>query len=76
MRRGLGLLGLLAAAACSSAGAASAEGAIDILAGPERSVAATLSELDVAEAVALLVTNDFITGETLTIDGGMTMRIV
>jgi NAD(P)-dependent dehydrogenase (short-subunit alcohol dehydrogenase family) len=29
----------------------------------------------VAEAVALLVTNDYITGETLTIDGGLTMRI-
>jgi NAD(P)-dependent dehydrogenase (short-subunit alcohol dehydrogenase family) len=31
---------------------------------------------DVAEAIALLITNEFITGETLTIDGGMTMRIV
>jgi len=29
----------------------------------------------VAEAVALLVTNDYITGETLVIDGGLTMRI-
>jgi NAD(P)-dependent dehydrogenase (short-subunit alcohol dehydrogenase family) len=29
----------------------------------------------VAEAVKLLVTNDYITGETLTIDGGLTMRI-
>jgi len=29
----------------------------------------------VAEAVALLVTNDYITGETLLIDGGLTMRI-
>jgi 3-oxoacyl-[acyl-carrier protein] reductase len=31
---------------------------------------------DVAEAIVLLATNAFITGETLTIDGGMTMRIV
>jgi NAD(P)-dependent dehydrogenase (short-subunit alcohol dehydrogenase family) len=31
---------------------------------------------DVADAIALLITNEFITGETLTIDGGMTMRIV
>lgn len=31
---------------------------------------------DVAAAIALLVTNDFITGENLVIDGGMTMRIV
>jgi NAD(P)-dependent dehydrogenase (short-subunit alcohol dehydrogenase family) len=31
---------------------------------------------DVAAAIALLITNEFITGETLTIDGGMTMRIV
>lgn len=30
----------------------------------------------VAEVVALLVTNDYITGETFTIDGGLTMRIV
>jgi 3-oxoacyl-[acyl-carrier protein] reductase len=30
----------------------------------------------VAEAVALLVTNDYITGETLVIDGGLTSRIV
>lgn len=30
---------------------------------------------DVAEAIALLVTNEYITGETLTIDGGITMRI-
>jgi NAD(P)-dependent dehydrogenase (short-subunit alcohol dehydrogenase family) len=29
----------------------------------------------VAEAVALLVTNDYITGETLVVDGGLTMRI-
>jgi NAD(P)-dependent dehydrogenase (short-subunit alcohol dehydrogenase family) len=29
----------------------------------------------VAEGIALLVENDFITGETLTIDGGLTMRI-
>ncbi len=29
----------------------------------------------VAEAVALLVTNDYITGETLMVDGGLTMRI-
>lgn len=29
----------------------------------------------VAEAVALLITNDYITGETLVIDGGLTMRI-
>lgn len=32
--------------------------------------------VDVAEAITTLVTNEFITGETLTIDGGMTMRIV
>lgn len=31
---------------------------------------------DVAEAITMLVENDFITGETLVIDGGMTMRIV
>jgi 3-oxoacyl-[acyl-carrier protein] reductase len=31
---------------------------------------------DVAEVIAMLVTNDFITGETIAIDGGMTMRIV
>jgi NAD(P)-dependent dehydrogenase (short-subunit alcohol dehydrogenase family) len=31
---------------------------------------------DVAEVIALLVTNDFVTGETIAIDGGMTMRIV
>jgi len=31
---------------------------------------------DVAQAIAALVTNDFITGENLSIDGGMTMRIV
>jgi len=31
---------------------------------------------DVAEMVLSLVTNDFITGETVTVDGGMTMRIV
>lgn len=31
---------------------------------------------DVASAIALLVQNEFITGETLTIDGGMTMRMV
>ncbi len=31
---------------------------------------------DVAEAIAMLVTNEFITGETLAVDGGMTMRIV
>lgn len=30
----------------------------------------------VAEAVMLLVTNDYITGETLVIDGGLTSRIV
>jgi len=30
---------------------------------------------DVAEAVALLAKNDFITGEIIVIDGGMTMRI-
>jgi NAD(P)-dependent dehydrogenase (short-subunit alcohol dehydrogenase family) len=34
------------------------------------------SPQNVAEAIALLITNEFITGETLTIDGGMTMRIV
>lgn len=31
---------------------------------------------DVAESIELLVTNDFITGENLAVDGGMTMRIV
>lgn len=31
---------------------------------------------DVAEAIAMLVQNEFITGENLVIDGGMTMRIV
>jgi NAD(P)-dependent dehydrogenase (short-subunit alcohol dehydrogenase family) len=30
----------------------------------------------VAEAVALLITNDYITGETLVVDGGLTSRIV
>src|SRR5687768_1029297 len=30
----------------------------------------------VAEVVALLVTNDYITGETVVIDGGLTSRIV
>ncbi|MFM2094260.1 MAG: ral stress protein 39, partial [Planctomycetota bacterium] len=29
----------------------------------------------VAEVVALLVTNDYITGETIVIDGGLTSRI-
>lgn len=31
---------------------------------------------DIAQAVHLLVTNDFMTGETITVDGGMTMQIV
>ncbi|MEJ7740735.1 MAG: SDR family oxidoreductase [Chitinophagaceae bacterium] len=31
---------------------------------------------DVAEAICMLIKNDFITGENVTIDGGMTMRIV
>ena len=31
---------------------------------------------DVAALIAELVTNDFITGETVAIDGGMTMRMV
>jgi NAD(P)-dependent dehydrogenase (short-subunit alcohol dehydrogenase family) len=31
---------------------------------------------DVADAIAMLIANEFITGETLTIDGGMTMRVV
>jgi len=31
---------------------------------------------DVAEAIVMLVRNDFITGETIAIDGGMTMRMV
>jgi len=31
---------------------------------------------DVAEVIAMLVANDFITGETIAVDGGMTMRIV
>jgi NAD(P)-dependent dehydrogenase (short-subunit alcohol dehydrogenase family) len=30
---------------------------------------------DVAEAIVMLVRNDFITGETIAIDGGMTMRM-
>ncbi len=30
---------------------------------------------DVAEVIAMLATNEFITGETVTIDGGMSMRI-
>jgi NAD(P)-dependent dehydrogenase (short-subunit alcohol dehydrogenase family) len=30
----------------------------------------------IAEAVALLVTNDYITGETIVVDGGLTSRIV
>jgi NAD(P)-dependent dehydrogenase (short-subunit alcohol dehydrogenase family) len=30
---------------------------------------------DVAEVVAMLATNNFITGETIAVDGGMTMRI-
>ena len=34
------------------------------------------SPADVADAVTMLVKNDFITGENITIDGGMTMRIV
>jgi NAD(P)-dependent dehydrogenase (short-subunit alcohol dehydrogenase family) len=31
---------------------------------------------DVAELIVSLVENDFITGENVVIDGGMTMRIV
>jgi NAD(P)-dependent dehydrogenase (short-subunit alcohol dehydrogenase family) len=31
---------------------------------------------DVAQAVHLLVTNEFMTGESITVDGGMTMQIV
>ena len=31
---------------------------------------------DVAELIAMLATNEFITGETVTIDGGMSMRMV
>ena len=31
---------------------------------------------DVAEVIALLVTQDFVTGETIAVDGGMSMRIV
>jgi NAD(P)-dependent dehydrogenase (short-subunit alcohol dehydrogenase family) len=31
---------------------------------------------DVAEVIAMLVTHNFITGETIAIDGGMTMRMV
>jgi NAD(P)-dependent dehydrogenase (short-subunit alcohol dehydrogenase family) len=31
---------------------------------------------DVAALIAMLITNDFITGETIAVDGGMTMRIV
>jgi NAD(P)-dependent dehydrogenase (short-subunit alcohol dehydrogenase family) len=30
---------------------------------------------DVAEVISMLVTNDFITGETVAIDGGMSMRV-
>jgi NAD(P)-dependent dehydrogenase (short-subunit alcohol dehydrogenase family) len=29
----------------------------------------------VAEVIAMLVENDFITGETVTVDGGMSMRM-
>jgi NAD(P)-dependent dehydrogenase (short-subunit alcohol dehydrogenase family) len=31
---------------------------------------------DVVEAIVMLITNEFITGESLTIDGGMSMRMV
>jgi NAD(P)-dependent dehydrogenase (short-subunit alcohol dehydrogenase family) len=31
---------------------------------------------DVAQAVRMLITNEFITGETLVVDGGMTMQVV
>jgi NAD(P)-dependent dehydrogenase (short-subunit alcohol dehydrogenase family) len=31
---------------------------------------------DVAEVIAMLVTHNFITGETIAVDGGMTMRVV
>ena len=31
---------------------------------------------DVAEVVNLLVTNDFMTGESVVVDGGMTMQVV
>lgn len=31
---------------------------------------------DVARVITTLVTNEFITGETVTIDGGMSMRMV
>jgi NAD(P)-dependent dehydrogenase (short-subunit alcohol dehydrogenase family) len=31
---------------------------------------------DVAEVISLLVTNEFITGETVSVDGGMAMRLV
>jgi NAD(P)-dependent dehydrogenase (short-subunit alcohol dehydrogenase family) len=31
---------------------------------------------DVADVIVLLITNEFMTGETVTVDGGMTMRIV
>ena len=31
---------------------------------------------DVAEAITMLVTDDFVTGETIAVDGGMAMRIV
>jgi NAD(P)-dependent dehydrogenase (short-subunit alcohol dehydrogenase family) len=34
------------------------------------------SPSDVADAIGMLVRNDFITGENLVLDGGMTMRIV
>ena len=30
---------------------------------------------DVAEAVRLLITNDFITGETIVVDGGTSMQV-
>jgi len=30
---------------------------------------------DVAEVVRLLVTNEFMTGESVTVDGGMTMQV-
>ncbi len=31
---------------------------------------------DVAEVVRLLATNDYMTGETVVVDGGLTMQIV
>jgi NAD(P)-dependent dehydrogenase (short-subunit alcohol dehydrogenase family) len=38
-------------------------------------VAAAASPEQVADVILMLVKNDYITGDTVTIDGGLTMRI-